>query len=88
MDLSLWEVAVGLLLAGISYGALWGRVNALAKAVEKKNAETDLEVSQLWKELSEERNASNLSAEQVLIRLAKIDVTLERLIKWAEKTGA
>lgn len=85
--MELWQIAVTILTAGVSYGALWMNVAQLSKRVGGMDAAYTKEFSQVWQELKQEETAMAKATEELLVRMAKLEVTLERLDRWVDKNG-
>jgi uncharacterized membrane-anchored protein YhcB (DUF1043 family) len=85
MDLALWEIAIAILVAGVSYGALLASVKSVAVKVEALEKHTESEFKQVWNEMRQAEEQSKHASETILIRLAKIELTLERVAKWADR---
>lgn len=85
MDLTLWEIAVGVLIAGVSYGALLASVRTVSNTVDRLQQRTNEEFQQVWAEMRKAEEESKSAAETILIRLTKIEMTLERVAKWADR---
>lgn len=85
MDFTLWEVAVAVLLGGISYGVLVGAVRSVSNKVTALEKSTEEEFHQVWNEMRQASEQRSATSEAILIRLAKIELTLERVAKWADR---